>query len=65
MSNSNGPTGPEGAPIGNLLYTREAQASRRKAEEELKVADPKPERATAILSGDNEEEKDENESQSP
>lgn len=36
-------------PIGNLLYTKEDAESEEKAKAELKVPDPKPEKAYGVL----------------
>jgi hypothetical protein len=38
--------------ISTIIYTTEAEASAKKAEEEKKVEDPSPERAIALLKGD-------------
>lgn len=38
-------------PITTILYTTESADSTRRAEEDLKVRDPAPERATAVLRG--------------
>lgn len=45
--------------VPTTLYTTEASESRKKAEEDLKISDPTPERAEALLNFDEDTEESE------